>query len=126
MFNVLYTEKVHVGSSVVKRGNKVSVSQDYLENLGRSRYCEIACTGDTHDGFCVYVKEKPDFSIHRHTKNIKHIVISKKCSNRDDDKEKYLDTLSCVHRLAKAINLSYINGENEFNVDNWLVENNYA
>ena len=126
MFDVIYTEKVNVGSAVVERGNTVSVSQDYLEKLGRIKYCEVACTGATSDGFCVYVQENPDTATRKYKRNKKYKVISRSCGNKTDDEDKYVDTLNCVHYLAKAINSAYMNGENEFNVDDWLLANNYA
>lgn len=126
MFDVIYTEKVNVGSAVIERGNKVSVSQDYLEKLGKINYCEIACTGATSDGFCVYVKENPDTSTHKYKRNRSYQIVSKRCGNKSDDEKKYTDTLNCVHYLAKAINLAYINGEDQFNVDDWLAKHHYA
>ena len=41
MFDVIYTEKVGVGSAAIKRRNTVSVSQDSLENLGIINYFEV-------------------------------------------------------------------------------------
>ena len=127
MFDVIYTDKVSVGSAVIERKNKVSVSQDYLENLGQINYFEVACTGATSDGFCVYIKENPESSMKRYkSNNIKHKIISRHCGNKSDDEKKYTDTLECVHYLAKAINKAYVNGEDQFNVNDWLVENHYA
>ena len=126
MFDVIYTEKVNLGSAVVERGNTVSVSQDCLERMGRTNYCEVAYTGATSDGFCVYVKESPDTAIERHKRDGNHQILSKSCGNRSDDEEKYLNVLNCVHYLARAINSAYINGEDQFDVDDWLAKHNYA
>ncbi len=127
MFDVIYTEKVGVGSAAIKRRNTVSVSQDSLENLGIINYFEVACTGATSDGFCVYVKENPESSLVRYKRNKKHRIITKHCgTSKADDPERYTQALDCAHYLAKAINKAYINGEDQFNVDDWLVENHYA
>ena len=126
MFDVIYTEKVNVGSAAIERTNTVSVSQDCLETLGKVKYCEVACTGATSDGFCVYVKENPETATKRYKRNTSHTIIKKKCGDRSKDEEKYLSTLECVHYLAKAINKAYVNGEDQFDVHDWLIENNYA
>lgn len=127
MFDIFFTEKIVDGSNVIKKRNKVSVSQDYLEKIGDSNHCEIACTGDTSNGFCVYIQEYPTISANKTNYNKIHRIIEKKCGRtRSEDTTRYDNALKCVHNLARAINIAYINSENVFDVDRWLRENNYA
>lgn len=123
MFNVIYTEKLNDGSLVIERENKVSISQKYLKDSLYDEHCRIACTGDTKDGFCVYVNENPETAL---CNNKKHQIINKTCGNRFDDENKYINVLNCVHYLARAINRAYKNGDSEFDVDDWLIKHNYA
>jgi hypothetical protein len=115
MFKILYD----IVSEEESERKEIIIHTKNIFNV--NQYVDVAITGDTEKGFCVYVGEPTVTHFKRGIDLFDRHMVSEKHTGTTH--EQYTKALSMMHNLANAINSAYKANKEEFDVSEWLSRN---